>query len=242
MQFQVDLEFDVAGLAKIAGQGQFVTVFRSVTAVVGTAAARYAEATFPVGTAAARYAEATFPVAWLAFQPLATANVLIWTDAANLYAAAAAPAPGGVIAFPFPARTHGLTPGLSSTLCDGAFRTAGVGPDPSAYRAVNAQRDFFCFGLIGEAFLNGVPRPHRPMNIQSTLLNEAVDFILDPGAITIALTNIGTDGTMMPVEAGGLPLTLSGASPTAKVGFDDSTNEFFLIGDDWRCAALTREI
>jgi hypothetical protein len=216
VQFTLEIDFDDdKTLATLAAVGQCVTVVRTASAFVRSFGAASDFGTPPP----------TFPVAWLGFQPFQS-NRLTWTDAVEIFAIAGIPAAEESI---LPnSRTSNLSPGQTATLQNGSFTlaaTAGL----AGYRAVNKSGAVRSFGLLGAATLNDLAVPLAPMCVQPVMSTQATDFRFDPGTITVFLSNIGSNGWLMPSgDFSGLTVKLDATTPQASLGFNDVTGAFFL--------------
>jgi len=125
------------------------------------------------------------------------------------------------------ASTTNAQPGDTWKFQNGHFSRESASA-PSDYRVGNQQDDDVCLGLISAATVNDHLRPAAPLNIQQALLNEKVLFsIADPQTVTIFLSNVVADGSIVPDGISGLDVTLASGSPL-KVGFNDARNAFFI--------------
>lgn len=217
MRFTVEIEIGSTAVHNIALARQCVTVMRAVTAFVWSDGSSAQSAPIP-----------EFPVAWLAFPPMET-NTLDWSPLTGVFASMTLPSPQTVISVN--AHTPYLNPRATATLKDGSFTVGPPAPDSAGFLASNQDAPLVYVGLLGGASLNGQSRPDAPMSIQPVLRNQTADLSLDAGTITIFLSNIGADGSLLPSQDfsdSGLVVSLNGASATAQVGFNEETNSFFL--------------
>lgn len=86
----------------------------------------------------------------------------------------------------------------------------------------------YSFGLAQQAMVNSVASL-TPLNAMPVLFNEQATFVPEE-AVSIFLSSCRVAGTVIPppTEAA-LTFTLSSQNATARVGFNDATNEFYLI-------------
>ena len=214
MDFTIQIDFSPEALDAIALAGQRVTLVRSVQSFVSSQQSETVTDAFTPETA----------VAWLVFSPKQT-NRIQWDERCDLYAAAMLPPLLGVINLE--ASTTNAQPGETWKYQNGHFSRESASAR-SDYRAGNQQDDDVCLGLISAATVNDHLRPAAPLNIQQALLNEKVLFsIADPQTVTIFLSNVVADGSIVPDGISGLDVTLASGSPL-KVGFNDARDAFFI--------------
>jgi hypothetical protein len=209
VNFELSIAIDPAGLAQINSAYQYVTITRAVNAFAASAAALNNASALP------------YSVAWLAFTPYQN-NVVTWTDACNLYASTTTGTVNTVITVN--SATTAALAGQSWTFQNGQFvlPVAGSG---SAYSVTNAAANGLSFGLLAAAVVNGTSI-NAPMNLQPALLNETAQFTPSE-TVSIFLSSVSAAGTVIP-NVSGLTVTLSAG--TTNIGFNDSTNQFFLAG------------
>jgi hypothetical protein len=216
MQFTVDIDIDSAAVNNIRLARQCVTVMRAVTAFVQSDAPSAQSPPIPA-----------FPVAWLAFPPMET-NTLVWSPLTRVFASQVLPSPQAVISVN--AQTPYLNPRATATLKNGSFTLGSPSSVSAGFLVSNQAEDLVYVGLMAGASVNGHTRPDAPMSIQPVLRNQTADLGLDSGTITIFLSTIGADGSLLPSEDfsdSGLVVSLNGANATAQVGFKDDTSTFF---------------
>lgn len=212
MPYSVTISIDSTGVSNIYAANQYVTFLRNVTAWVqsGPAAVHQLQlVTMPVTTA------------WLAFQPYQS-NTITWTDSSNVYATSS------------PLQAFQQIGILSQTAAQAGltypFQQAQFGSPSSngtgAYAISNQQSNGLAFGLSATASVNNV-NVTAPFNAVP-VLNNQIGVFMPTDTVTILLTSCSTSGTIIPQLGGGLVVSLSGSSPSVSVGFNDTTNSFYV--------------
>lgn len=210
MSFEIDLKIDDIGLQNIASTGQSVTVVQSVIS-------------------SADGPPAPLPVAWLAFMPLEQ-NTIKWDQSYFIYATTTLSQAGAQINLISQTQSP-VQPGILNTLENGFFSSAPGGIPPTSFDASNQESGFpiLGFGLAQQATMNnGVALPLSPLNMVPVLFNEQVSFIAEV-TLSIFLSTAQNNGTVLSsIASGALQFTLTSANPTISLGFDDTTNTFFV--------------
>jgi hypothetical protein len=209
MQYALDISIDSAGLQAIYGAGQSVIVAQVVTSIATASAT----------------ASSGGLVAWIAFQPLQS-NQVTWAPSYSLYATTTPLAPGAAIAMS--SATNGpAQPGWLYTFQNGSFSGApGTG---TSYEVLNQTSGrSLSFGLACAATVNGTPVT-APASALPVLFNEQASFA-PAGSVLIFPSSVSANGTFLgAVPLNALAVTLTPSAPTANVGFNDATDEFFLV-------------
>ncbi|WP_437962986.1 hypothetical protein WME76_48150 (plasmid) [Sorangium sp. So ce119] len=210
MQYQVIIGIDSAGLHTIYRAGQAVTVIKCVGGQVMTP----------------KSAATSLPVAWLAFQPLQS-NQVMWTETYYAYATTTALQAGAVIVMNSKTGSP-AQPGWTYTFAQGQFTSASASGSDSTFNVVNGQSNDFSFGLAQQATVNNIATV-APVDAMPVLLGEEAYF--SPSTtVLLFLSSCTQSGTVLvgsPSSA--LAIRLSSQSPTATVGFNDATNQFYLV-------------
>ena len=205
MQYGLDIDIDDAGLKAIQESGQAVTIVKSVVS--------------------SALATGNLPVAWLQFQPMETSSVT-WSEDYYAYATTTALQAGAqIIRTSHTAGT--VQPGWTYTLGDdGVFQGAGGGA-PNTFSTYNDHGDALGFGLAQSAMVNGVP-VLSPLNV-NLLLNEETATFTPIETISVYLSAFVNNGVVISQVAGNaLVVTLTSQAPTATLGFNDTSNSFYL--------------
>ncbi|WP_437962987.1 hypothetical protein WME76_48155 (plasmid) [Sorangium sp. So ce119] len=204
MTYQINIDIDDAGLQNIYKSGQAVTLVKSVVSN-------------PVSTG-------NLPVAWIEFQPLET-NQITWVENYYAYATTTVIQAGATIVMTSQTAAP-VQPGYLYTFAQGQFTSAsGSG---GTYNVVNGQVNGFNFGLAQQATVNNTATL-APLNSVPVLFNEEVSFT-PIETVSIFLSSYINNGVVISQIAGAaLTVQLTSQSPTATVGFNDATNEFYLI-------------
>ena len=204
MQYQLNISIDAEGLQMIYASGQSVTVVKIVVSN-------------PLSGG-------MLPVAWTAFQPLEE-NSVTWSENYYIYATTTPIMAGATIVqtsmTPAPVQT-----GWTYTFINGQF-TGAQGGMSDAFNMINQQGNMFNFGLSQQAVINNVPTM-APLNAIPVLNNQLASFT-PVQTISVFLSTSYNGGTVLsqvPYNA----LTFSFSSQmAANIGFNDSTNTFYLI-------------
>jgi hypothetical protein len=165
------------------------------------------------------------PIAWLAFQPLAN-NQITWGESYYLYATTTPLENGATIAMTSQTGQPAQL-GWTYTFAQGIFTGAsGTGVTFNVNNQMSSPA--LSFGLAQSATVNNTAT-FSPLNAIPVLDNEIASFTPDE-TVTIFLSRYSTPGTVMSqIPSGALTFSLSSQSPTATLGFNDSTNTFYLI-------------
>jgi len=206
MQYQINISIDNAGLTAIYKAHQSVTLVKSVVSN-------------PLN-------QGNLPIAWLTFQPFQQ-NSVIWQQEYNLYATTTALKAGATIkmtSITDPPAELGWIYTFSNAVFSGQQATG------STFNVTNQASTpaNLNFGLAQVANVNGVP-VNAPLNSVPILFNEAGSFT-PVEQVSIFLSSYSNNGVVISQVAGdALTVTLSSQNSTANVGFDDSTNTFYLM-------------
>jgi hypothetical protein len=205
MQYQLNIAIDSAGLEHIYNAGQSVTLVKSVVSN-------------PL-------AGGNLPIAWVSFLPF-QANSVSWIENYNLYATTTVLTAGATIVQTSVTGAPVLT-GWTYTFAQGQF-TGSQGGASGTYNTTNQQpNSMFNFGLSQQAMVNNVP-VNAPLNAIPVLYNESASFTPQEN-VSLFLSNVSNNGVVLSqVASGALAVTLTSQSPTANIGFNDSTNRFYL--------------
>jgi hypothetical protein len=210
MQYQINIAIDGAGLRKIYGVHQSVALVKKID---GFVAAVEQDDSFDLSS-----------VVWLSFRPLQE-NQLVWVENYDLYATTTALTLGAAIAIS--AKTNApVQPGMLYTFKQGQFYP-GTGSG-SAYNVANQMAaGNFSFGLAQQAIINGVSTL-APLNASPVLYNQQASFTPEE-TISIFLASCSANGTYIgQIDGSALTITLSSQNPRVDLGFDDSTNSFYI--------------
>jgi hypothetical protein len=207
------IQIDSAGLSKIYGASQTVTLARQVGRIVEAVAAQSLGATAAQPT-----------VAWQAFAPAQT-NSVGWTDQYYCFATTTPLIIGAVIKM----NAQYASPmqiGAIYRFTEGQFveqQQAG-----SSYVISNAMSSgSYAFGMAQSATVNDVTAL-APICAVPVLFNEAVYFSPND-LIAIFLSSSQCGGTVIPPPAGVFTTAVKPGDTGTTVGFNDQTNMFFLI-------------
>jgi hypothetical protein len=204
VQYQLSIGIDDAGLKAIYSANQSLTIVKSVVSNP-----------LPGGN---------LPIAWVAFQPLEV-NVVTWIENYNIYATTTQLQAGATIAQTSVTGAPVQT-GWTYTFATGQF-TGAQGGGASTYNMTNQQNGMFSFGLSQQAMVNNVP-VNAPLNAIPVLNNESASFTPEE-TISIFLSNSANNGVVLSqVASNALTVTLSSQNPKASIGFNDSSNTFYL--------------
>ena len=218
MQYQINLDIDDAGLSKIYGASQSVTLVKSVVSN-------------PLATG-------NLPIAWLSFQPLES-NQIVWVENYFLYASTTVLQSGATINMT--SQTGGpVQPGWMYSFAQGQFVSAsGTGSTFNVDN--NTSTGSFNFGLAQQATVNNVSTL-APLNAQAVLYNEEASFT-PIETISVFLSSYSNNGVVISqVASNALTVQLTSQSPTVSLGFNDATNTFYVLNSGARSAeALARK-
>ncbi|AGA27233.1 hypothetical protein Sinac_2949 [Singulisphaera acidiphila DSM 18658] len=206
MTYTISITIDSAGLSTINAAGQSVALISNIIA----------QAALIRGT--------TLPITWLVFKPLSK-NVVTWNGDCLLYATATPLQFGATIQISGQTNNP-IQLGWLYTFAQGQFTGAsGLG---DTYNLDNQMpTPPFSFGLAQQATVNSV-QAFAPLNALPVLNNETANF-LPTGEIWLFLTSIEECGTVMEaVPDNALSISLTRQQPAVNVGFNDSTNTFYL--------------
>lgn len=198
--YQLTIDIDNAGLTKIYNAGQYVTLVKSV--VTSTTESQ---------------------VAWVSFQPLQT-NVVTWVENYYLYSTTTSLQSGATITMTSTSSTP-VQEGWMYTFAQGQF--SGVSGAGSTFNVNNQMNNAsYNFGLAQQASVNNVTT-FAPLNAVSVLFNQTASFTPQE-IISVYLSSYSNNGTVISSVAGNAcTVTLSSTSPSASLGFNDSTNTFY---------------
>ena len=205
MQYQLSIDIDSKGLSAIYAAGQTVTLVKSVTSN-------------PV-------ASGNLPVAWLAFSPLQT-NIVTWIENYSIYASTTQLQSGATIMMTS-VTPSSVQPGWTYTLQNGSF-TGASGGGASTFNALNQMNTYpFNFGLAQQAYVNNV-QTTAPLNAVPVLYTQTASFT-PIETISVFLSSYTNNGVVISQVAGNaLTVQLTSQSPSATIGFNDATNQFYL--------------
>lgn len=205
MQYQLNIAIDSTGLNQIYAASQAVTLVKSVVSN-------------PLATG-------NLPIAWVSFQPFLQ-NAVSWVENYNIYATTTTLSAGATIVQTSVTGAPALT-GWTYTFEEGQFTGAQGGP-AGTYNMTNEQQGMFNFGLSQQAMVNNVP-VMAPLNAIPVLNNESASFTPQEN-VSVFLSNVVNNGVVLSqVASNALAVTLTSQSPTANIGFSDSTNTFYLL-------------
>lgn len=215
MNYQLNIGIDQNGLNAIYSAGQCVTIVNAVNST-------------PLSTG-------NLPVAWLAFQPWASNNIL-WTENYYIYASNTSMQAGAQIQLSAYTSTP-VQPGWLYTLEQGSFTgSSGTG---STFNAENQQQTGTTsqFGLAQYATVNGVST-FSPLNATPVLYNQEASFT-PIVTVSIFLSSYANNGVVISQVAGNACVVqLTSQDPVGNIGFNDSTNTFYLINTSSNVQAL----
>jgi hypothetical protein len=204
MQYQLNIAIDSTGLSNIYAAGQAVTLVKSVVSN-------------PL-------ASGNLPIAWVTFQPF-QANAVSWIENYNMYATTTQLTAGAQIVQTSVTGAPVMT-GWTYTFETGQF-TGAQGGSSGTYNMANDQQGMFNFGLSQQAMVNNVP-VMAPLNAIPVMYNEQASFTPQEN-VSVFLSNVINNGVVLSqVSSNALAVTLTSQSPTANIGFNDSTNTFYL--------------
>jgi hypothetical protein len=214
LSFTINIAINDEGLKNIYGADQSVTLVKSVQSFVDLEAEPGLATQFPV------------IVAWQAFQP-GEQNSVTWTGSYFLCATTTPLEENSVIAIGS-VTSAAAVPGWTYTLAQGQL--AGSPGTGSGFIVSNQTPEgSFSFCMAQSATVNGVASALAPLNAAPVLYNEQA-FFTPEETVSIFLSSCSSNGTVIPQTPGNaLVITLSSASPTANVGFDDRNNTFYQI-------------
>jgi hypothetical protein len=205
MQYEIDINIDDAGLQAIQSSGQAVTIVKSVVTNA--------------------VASGNLPVAWLQFQPMES-NTVTWQENYYAYATTTNLQAGAKIIRT--SHTAGnVQLGWTYTLNPAGVFVGAAGGGATTFTASNQHGDQLGFGLAQSANVNGVP-VLAPLNVVTMLNNELATFT-PIETISVYLSAYVDNGVVISQIAGdALEITLTSQSPSATLGFNDSSNSFYL--------------
>jgi len=202
MQYQINISIDDAGLQSIYAANQYVTLVKSIVSN-------------PLPN---------LPIAWLAFQPL-EGNQVVWIENYYLYATTSVLQSGATITMTSQTGSAAQL-GWIYTFQQGIF--TGAQGSGSTFNVSDEMQGSFSFGLAQAATVNNVSTI-APLNAVPVLYNEQASFTPQE-TISVFLSSYSNNGTVISqVASNALVVTLSSQSPTANLGFNDSTNTFYPI-------------
>jgi hypothetical protein len=213
MQYQVNVTIDDTGLQNIYSANQYVTLVKSVLSNP-----------MPAGN---------LPVAWLAFQPL-EGNTITWVENYYIYATTTTLQSGATIAMTSQTADPAQL-GWIYTFAQGMFTGAsGTGDTFNVNNQMSSQG--LSFGLAQSATVNNTTT-FAPLNAVPVLSNENASFTPEE-TLSIFLSSYSDNGSVISqVASNALSFSLSSKSPTANIGFNDSTNTFYLMSSDSKAVA-----
>jgi hypothetical protein len=219
MNYQLNIAIDQPGLNAIYGAGQSVTIVQAVNSS-------------PLSTG-------NLPVAWLAFQPWLSNNIS-WTTNYYIYASNTSMQSGAVLNLMAQTSTP-VQPGWLYTLQQGSFTgSSGTG---STFNAENQQQTgtITQFGLAQYANVNGVST-FSPLNATPVLFNQEASFT-PIVTLSVFLSSYSNNGVVISqVASNACVLQLTSQDPVGNIGFNDSTNEFYLIGTTAAARSLAETV
>lgn len=204
MEYGLDIAIGPEGISQIYAANQRVCIARSVASSPNN-----------------------LPIVWIAFLPLVV-NAVSWRQDYYIYSTTTVLQEGATIVETSRTSTP-VQPGWTYTFADGQF-TGATGGSPGAYHVYNGARTgSYSFGLALPAAVNGVSLA-APLNAIPILYNQTGAFTPEV-QVAIFLSSFENNGVVIgQVDSSALTLTLTSQSPTARIGFNDSTNTFFLEG------------
>lgn len=207
MQFEINITIDDLGLQQIYNSGQTVTLVKSVTA--------------------SPLANGNLPVVWIAFQP-AESNQITWIENYFIYASSTVLTAGAAIAMSSQTQ-ESVQAGWTYTFAEGQFSGAmGVG---STFNVNDQANGNWNFGLAQQATVNS-SSSLAPLNAQPVLFNEQASFT-PIETVSIFLSTTNNNGVVISqVASDALTVALTSQQAIANVGFNDSTNTFFLASQE----------
>ncbi|WP_394822971.1 hypothetical protein [Pendulispora albinea] len=213
MQYQLNIDISSKGLSNIYDSGQTVTLVKSVV-------------TDPLSGG-------NLPVAWLAFQPLQS-NQVTWMVTYYMYATTTVIQSGATIKMTSKTDTP-VQAGWTYPFAQGQFGSvSGTG---STYNVENqSAQGKYQFGLAQQALVNNV-QTIAPLNAVPVLYNESATFTPKEN-ISIFLSGATDNGSVISqVSSKALAVTLTSQNPVANIGFNDTTNTFYLVGQSLQSPA-----
>ncbi|MDD5411194.1 MAG: hypothetical protein PHF31_07235 [Methylobacter sp.] len=209
MQYQLKINISTTGLNNIYAAYQTVTLCKQVTYYVSTSKA----------------ATSVMPsLVWIAFEPLQV-NTVIWTNNYSVYASGTALQPGNTIS---PNSSIPAQNSMLYTFSDGCF-TAGTTGGANTINVANQENSgTYNFGLTQQASINGVSAT-TPVNCVPILYNEQANFTTSE-MVYIFLSSCESGGGIVisQLPTGALTVSLSSQDSSATIGFNDTTNLFYI--------------
>jgi hypothetical protein len=205
MIYTLNISIDDAGLKQIAALGQSVTVVKS--------------------TIVNPLVSGNLPVAWLTWKPWES-NIVSWQEIYSMYASTTVLQAGATIAM----TSHTPAPvqlGYMNTFQSGYFINA-AGGGTSTFNLTNLGGGSYNFGLSQQAIVNGTT-VNAPLCAVPVGNDEQATFTPEV-TVSIFLSSYSNNGVVISQVAGNACIvTLSSQTPTANIGFTDSTNTFYLM-------------
>ena len=207
MQYQLNIAIDNVGLNHIYGSNQAITIVKSV--------------------AASPLQAGNLPIAWIQFQPLQE-NQVTWIENYNIYSTITSLQAGATIVQTSVTNVP-VQPGWTYTFQQGQF-TGNQGGSNNTFNLQNAQGGMFSFGLSQQAIVNNVPIM-APLNAIPVLNNEGATFTPEE-TVSIFLSNVVNNGVVLSqVASNALVVTLSSQTPSASIGFTNTSNTFYMVSE-----------
>jgi hypothetical protein len=204
MLYQLDIKIDGIGLNTIYNSGQAVTLVKSVVS--------------------SPLVSGNLPIAWLEFQPFQD-NLVHWIENYYVYATVTTLQGGATIVMTSVSSTP-VQAGWTYTFANGQFSSAPGGAS-GVFTVVNNMQGIINFGLAQYATVNNTS-VFAPLNAVPVPYNESVTFTPVEN-VSIFLSSYLNNGTVISqVASNALAVTLTSQNPTANIGFNDSSNTFYL--------------
>lgn len=199
--YSLTMNIDAAGLSAIYHAAQRVTLVKSV------------------GSSPSN-------VAWVSFDPFQT-NTVTWTENYVIYGTTSSVEAGASLVMTSQSAGPAQT-GLLYVFQNGQF-TVAPGGEPGSFNVENEQANGINFGLGQTAKINGTS-VLAPLN--AVMVNENQTASFTPiETVSVYLTSIENNGVVISrVASNALVVTLTSQSPSATLGFDDTSNTFFITG------------
>ncbi len=203
MIYTLNFTIDQAGVNAINGAQQFVTIVKSNLSGA------------PVDN----------PVAWLAIKPMETITVT-WEEQYVIYASQTQVSNGAVITMS--SQTADVIDGWLYTLSPNLTFTGAENNSPGSFEMLNKAGVNLTGGLAQTGTING-KSVTAPLNAVGVLNTETASF--EPlETVSIFVSSYQNNGCVISdVASNAYVVTLSSASPTANIGYDD-TNNVFIAG------------
>jgi hypothetical protein len=211
--YTINIAINQQALTQIWQAGQAVNLVRTVHDFAGNAAARK------------RAETSAMAVVWQAFQPFQT-NAITWTETFHGFASTTALQIDSSLALS--AQTgSALQPGMTSVYKGGHFAPGGAAADDALALQNASSANNLAFGLAQSATINARSSGLAPLCAVAVLAGESAQFF-PQNTLLIFISSCRQRGTLIPMPADGLILSLNGAGRNWNLGFNESSNQFFI--------------